>query len=258
MSVTSIKRSFGFSFGTLQRDAQRLLEALQDHTLGAPVVTRLPATFVADFTAQIALAAKLGTDKSGAVGTLGALTNAQARALADFIRLASVARRAATLAFPGQDTLLRSEFLVGVKHPQDLASIRDRARSFLAACQKYAADLALHGWPATDNAELQAAVDALASANRDQGTAEDLKLGTTAQRVAAVNLLYKQCLVAQNGARKVYPDPRKTGDANAVEPRARFLLDEFPPRLRGGVSSTPAAVAAPAVTPPAFTVPAAA
>src|SRR5476649_261620 len=109
MSDTSIQRSFGFSFGTLQRDARRLLEALQDNTIGAPVVPRLPATFVADFTAQLALTAKLGTDKSGAVGTLGALTNAQTRALADFIRLAAVARRAATFAFRGQDTLLHSE-----------------------------------------------------------------------------------------------------------------------------------------------------
>src|SRR5471032_1329268 len=108
MSDTSNRRGFTFSFGTLQRDAQRLLEALQDNTLGAPVATRLPATFVADFTAQLALAAKLGTDKSGAIGTLGTLTNAQARALADFIHLASLARRVARLALPGQDTRLRS------------------------------------------------------------------------------------------------------------------------------------------------------
>src|SRR5471032_165831 len=106
MSDTSNQRGFGFSFGSLQSDAQRLLGAINDNTFGAPVVTRLPATFVADFTAQVALAAKLGTDKSGAIGTLATLTAAQRQALLDFARLASVARRTAKLAFPGQDTLL--------------------------------------------------------------------------------------------------------------------------------------------------------
>ncbi len=250
-------RGFGFSFGTLQRDAQRLLEALNDNTIGTPVVTRLPATFVADFTAQIALAAKLGTDKSGAIGTLGGLTQAQAQAQADFVRLASMARRAAMLAFPGQDTLLRSEFMVGVPTPRTQASIFERARSLLAACQKHADALAPHGWLAADNADLQAAVDALAGASRDQGTASDTKLAVTARRLEAGNALYKQCLVVQIGARKVYSAAQVAADASLVEGRARFLLDEFPPR-----ASRPAAVAPvtpmPASVPVTVPVPAAA
>ena len=256
MSVTPTPKSFNFSFGTLQRDAQRLLEALNDTTHGSPVVARLPATFVADFTAQVALAAKLGTDKSSAVGTLGALTNAQDQALADYVRLASVARRAATLAFPGEDTLLRSAFMVGVRDPQDLASILDRARGFLAACQQYATGLALHGWPAADTAELQAAIDALTVASRDQGAATDVKLGATAQRIAAVNALYKQCLVVQTAARKVYSPAQVAADASLVEGRARFLLDEFPPRASAGAGSAPAPAVAPAATPPASPAPA--
>jgi len=256
MSDTSNRRGFSFSFGTLQRDAQRLLGALNDSTIGAPVVTKLPATFVADFTAQIALAAKLDTDQSGVIGTLATLTRAQAQALADFVRLASIARRTAKLAFPGQDTLLSSEFKVGIKDPQDLASVLDRARAFVAACQKYASDLAPHGWLEADNAEITAALAALTNAGHDQGNASDVKLGTTARRIDAANLLYKQCLVAQNGARKVYSPAQVLADASLVEGRARFLLDEFPPRTRASASSTaaPAAVVspvAPAVTPPA-------
>jgi len=250
MSATSNRRGFGFSFGSLQRDAQRLLEALNDNTIGAPVMTRLPATFVADFTAQVALAAKLGTDKSGAIGNLATLTNAQSQALADYVRLAAVARRAARLAFPGQDTLLRSEFMVGIDDPQDLASVLDRARAFVAACQKYASDLAAHGWPEADNAELAAALAAVTSAGHDQGNASDAKLGTTAQRIEAANLLYKQCLAVQNGARKVYSPAQVAADASLVEGRARFLLDEFPPRTRASANSTvaPAAVVSPAAT----------
>ena len=256
MSVTSNRKSFTFSFGTLQRDAQRLLEALNDSTIGAPVVTRLPATFVADFTAQTALTAKLGTDQSGAIGTLATLTEAQQQALRDFARLASIARRAATLAFPGQDTLLRSEFMFGVHRPKDFPSILDRARAFVAACQKYASDLAVHGWPESDNAELTAALTAATNAGLDQGNASDVKLGTTAQRIDAVNLLYKQCLVAQNGARKVYSPAQVAADASLVEGRARFLLDEFPPRVRASASSPAAPAAAPSPVAPAVTPPA--
>lgn len=252
MSAPSIRRNLTFSFGTLLRDAQRLYEALQDNPIGAPVVSRLPATFVADFAAQIALAVKLAADKSGAVGTLGALTNAQKLALADYLRLASVARRAATLAFPGEATLLRNEFMVGVQGPKDLASILDRARLFVVACQRYATALALHTWPEADTAELQAAVAALASVSGDQGTAADAKLGATAQRLAATTTLYRQCLLVQAGARKVYGKAQVAADASLVEGRARFLLDEFPPRASAVASSTPA----PAAAPPAAPVPA--
>jgi len=256
MSVISNRRSFTFSFGTLQRDAQRLLEALHEPTLGAPVVTRLPATFVADFTAQIALAAKLGTDKCGAIGTLATHTLAQQQALAEFARLASIARRAATLAFPGDDTLLRSEFMFGVHRPEDIPSLLDRARAFVAACQKYPDPLALHGWSAADTVELEAALTAATNAGHEQGNASDAKLGTTARRIDAVNLLYKQCLVVQIGARKVYSPAQVLADASLVEGRARFLLDEFPPCTRASASApaAPAAAlnpAAPAPTPPA-------
>ncbi len=246
----TVRRAFSPSFGSLHRDARRLLQALNDSTIGAPVVARLPATFVADFTAQLALVAQLGSDQSHATGTAGVLTQAQRQALADYVRLASSARRSAKLAFPGQNTLLRSEFMVGEPVSKSLASTLAGARCLAAACQKHADDLAPHGWHPADAVALQAAVDALAGADVDQGTATDVRQGVTAQRVTAANALYQQCLVVQNGARIVYPLRGTDADAAVVEARARFLIGEFPTHSSASPNPAPVTAAAPA-SPPA-------
>ena len=68
MSVVSVQRGFSPSTATLSSVAQRLLEALQNETIGTPLVSHLSPTFVADFTAQIALVAKLDADQHGATG----------------------------------------------------------------------------------------------------------------------------------------------------------------------------------------------
>src|SRR5258706_225126 len=145
MSVISVRRGFYFSPGVLIRDAQRLLGALQDETLGPPVVVYLPENFLKDFEIQIALVAKIGDDQSGAIGSLGKLTLAQEEALADYVNLGFVARRAAKHALAGYDTVLRSEFQVGTHGSREVSRVLERARKLLAACRKYAPVLAPHG-----------------------------------------------------------------------------------------------------------------
>ena len=250
MNDKDIPRAFRSRIGALPRAAQRLLGALNDTTIGPPVAATLPVTFVADFTTQIDLVEKHGTDQSGAFGTLHNLTRSQAEARAELFRLASLARRSATLAFSGQDPLLRSEFQVGIHDPRDLSSVLERARLLLAACEKYPDELATNGWPASNTTALSAAVDALASADQSQKTAADTKVGITAQRTTSANTLYKQCLLAQNAARMAYTGAPVDSDPAALEARARYLLGEFPRRVSATVTSTPTVAEAPAPAAP--------
>src|SRR5471032_2307427 len=115
---TTPPRGFNFSTATLVREASRLLGTLNDDHFGPPVVAHLPATFVADFQTQLTLVKQSDLDQSGATGNANALTHAQARAYADYVRIGFVARRAAALTFRNQDALLHSEFQVGVHTPR--------------------------------------------------------------------------------------------------------------------------------------------
>ncbi len=244
MKANKIPRAFRSHPGTLPRVALRLLGALNDPAIGPPVAANLPATFVADFTAQIAAVEKHGNDQSGAFGNLHTLTRAQAAARAEVFRLAVLARRAGRHAFPGQDPLLHSEFQVGVHAPVDLASVLERSRRLLAACVKYPDELAANGgWPPTNTTALSTAIDALAGADQSQKTAADTKQGITAQRITSANTLYKNCLLVQNAARMAYTGASVDGDPAALEARARYLLGEFPARPNApAISAVPAAV----------------
>lgn len=59
----------------------------------------------------------------------------------------------------------------------------------------------------------------------------------TSARNSAANDLYKMCLTVQNAARLAYPVTQAGKVAGVAEARARFLLDEFPPR--NSVSAPP-------------------
>ena len=252
MNTTSVRTGFGLSIPSLYGGAQRLLTALQDASIATPVIARLSPTLVADFEAQVALVAQHGTDQSGAMGTVHALTHSQAEAALAYRQIATFARRCAVLAFPDQSPLLHSEFSVGIHEPRDLQSVLDRARKLLAAVQAHSADLAPHGWTGADATALAAATDALEAADGDTSTAADVKLGATARLNGGANALYKLCRKVQNAADFVYPAAKVSSDPTIVATRARFLLGEFPNRSRGSAKA-PAAPAAGA--PPAMVIP---
>ena len=243
MSVVIVTRGFSLPPATLSSVAERLLGALQDETIGAPVVSRMSPAFVADFSAQIALVAKLGTDQTGAIGSVGSLVQSLAEARAEVLHLVSAARRVARLTFPGQTTLLRGEFLLGAATPRDLPLVIDRGRKLLAAVQRSAPALEAHGWFSSSTEALHAAVEGLASLSLQREDASDGKIGLTAERIVATNRLYRQCLGVQNVARMVYSGLQGSADPASVEARARFLLGEFPRRV------VPAPVAVPPTTP---------
>jgi len=249
MNSQTVTKAFKPSFGSLHRDAQRLLQALNDSTIGPPVVAHLPATFVADFTAQIDSSAQSVVDQSGALGALRLLTQAQTANLRSLLRRMAAAKRAAAFAFPGQDALLHDEFQVGVKRPMDLASVVQRARKLLAACAAHAADLAPHGWSPAAQTMFASAIDAAANGTVDQSVAADAKQGLTGHRNLTANSLYNQCRALQSVADMVYPAALAASDATALEARARFLMGEFPSRGSTPVAPTPVAVPAAAPAP---------
>ena len=190
MNTISVRTGFGLSIPSLYGEAQRLLTALQDAMIAAPVIVHLSPTFVADFEAQVALVAQQGTDQSGAIGTVNALTHAKGETALAYRQIAAYARQCAVFAFPGQEPLLRSEFLVGIHEPADLHSVLDRAHTLLAAVQEHSSDLAPHGWSAASTTALTAATDALVAAGDDASAAADTKLGATAQLNGGANVLY--------------------------------------------------------------------
>ena len=147
----------------------------------------------------------------------------------------SAVRRTATLLFPKGDPRLHAEFKVGINEPQDLASELERARVILTGCQPHAEALAEHGWVAEDTQALSDAIELLGGADDDQEASSDKKKGITAARTLAANALYKQCLTVQNAARLAYPSTKLGKLDGMEEARARFLLDEFPPR--GGTAT---------------------
>ena len=249
MNDQTVQKAFRPSFGALHRDAQRFLQALNDSTIGPPVVAHLPATFAADFTAQIDSTAQAVVDQSGALGAVRLLTQSQAANRRSLRRRMAAARRAATFAFPGQTALLHDDFQVGVHTPMDFASIVQRARKLLAACAVHAADLAPHGWSPAAQTMFASAIDAAANGTVDQSVAADAKQGLTGRRNLTGNALYNQCRALQSVADMVYPASLAASDATALEARALFLMGEFPSRASANASSTPVPAVAPALAP---------
>jgi hypothetical protein len=241
MSDTIIRRGFPFSIGTLLSDAQRLLGALNDGTLAPPMVDHLSAAFVTDFTAQLALVAKLSNNQSTATGLVNALTFAQSGAQRDFSLLASSARRAARLAFPGQDALLHSEFQVGIALPRTLADTINRGEKLVTAWQTHATDLSSQGWLPASTDKLKAALDALTGGGDTHQAAKGGKIGLTTDCIAAANTLYRQCVAVQNAARVVFAKSNVASESGTAEARERFLLRQFPPRKRSA-TTTPVVV----------------
>ena len=227
------RRKFNFPLATLIRDAGLLGKAITNSAHQAAMTERLGAPFITAFTAKITAVTGETAAQSGKIGDLSGLTVQQEQDFREMERLAAGARRSARLAFPGQDTLLSAEFQIGEAGSKSLSATIARARLTHAAAVKHAAALQAKGWIPANTAALSDAIEALASVDTQQEEAEDEKLGFTNEKIIAANDLYADCLAIQNAARLQYPAKvDAAGNAQNVTERARFLLDEFPPRDR--------------------------
>ncbi len=229
------KRSFNFPSATLYRQAGRLQDALNDGTVGPPVLARLPANFLTDFSALSTQVGDTPALRASQKGNTGTMTMEQDAAYLEMQRLMSAARRSASLAFPGNDVVLHEEFKVGEHTPQTLAAEVIRATVIAASADKYETQLGAHGWIKQDQLDLLAASTALGTDDSQQETSADESEGLTADAIRDLNKLYKNCQSIQNAARLQYPS---TQSGNEMA-RARYLLGEFPPHA-------PSAPAAPA------------
>ena len=222
------RRKYNFPHAVLVRSAGLLKAALEDAAYKPALEERLDPGFAAAFTARLtALGVKTG-EQSSLTGDISSLTGEQRERFEDVERLSAGARRSAKLAFNGQATILREEFQVGVNDSKSLAAELQRARKTHAAAVKYAAELKTKGWIARDTEALDAAITALGGKDIEQEQSLDERLGFTSEKVEQANAIYHDCLVIQNAARLEYPSAIPAN----ITARARFLLDEFPPRDR--------------------------
>jgi hypothetical protein len=226
-----------FPLAVLLRDGEAICDAADKYATDLAV--RLPAGYAAEARTLLGkVSAGDATLKGGAaaVGTLTKDQNAKLQAVQD--KLTGV-RDTAKRAFKGSDVKLREEFQVGVNKPSDMASVLQRARIVLAACQNAdnATALAGKGWVAADTMAFAAVIQALDEADDTQETAKAGKKGTTADRNQQATDLYEHLLTIQNAANLQWP----ARDSANIAVRAEFHLDTFPPK--GGNKKKP-------VTPP--------
>ena len=229
----STRRKFNFPLATLTHSADLLGKALVDPDYQAAMTARLGAEFITAFPAKITALTGGATAQSSQTGDLSQLTVQQQEDFQEMERLTAGARRTARLALPGQDTVLSAEFQVGEAGSKSLAATIARARLTHAAALKYATDLQTKGWIPADTTALGTAIAALAEVGTEQEQASDDRLGLTNEKIIAANALYADCLTIQNAARLQYPaGTDAAGNAKNITQRARFLLEEFPPRDR--------------------------
>ncbi len=229
----STRRKFNFPVATLTESARLFEAAITDPAYQPAMEARLTAGFITDFHTKITALTDGSTAQSGQTGDLSTLTEQQKKDLATLERLTAGAKRTAKLAFPGQTVLLHAEFEVGAPDSKSLAAFIAAATTIHVSSMKYSAELQAKGWLPADSTALDAAIQALSGTGTQQDTALGERLGLTNEKVIAANALYHDCLVIQNAARLAYPAlTDAAGNAQNVTPRARFLLEEFPPRDR--------------------------
>jgi hypothetical protein len=229
----STRRKFTFPVATLNRTARLLHAAITDPAHKAAMEERLGADFAATFDGKFTALTGTSIAQAGRTGDVSTLTQQQKENFKEMERLTAGARRTARLAFPGQDTVLRAEFQIGIHEPQSVEAELERAGKTHAAALKYAAELKAKGWIAADTTLLGQAIAALAGSGIEQDGAFDERLGLTNEKVIAANAVYDGCLTIQNAARLQYPAKNDAaGNAQNITERANFLLDEFPPRDR--------------------------
>jgi hypothetical protein len=238
------RRKFNFPLSTLTSAADSLSKALVDPAYQTSMTQRLGADFITVFPQKITRLAGGSAAQSSQTGELSNLTTQQQEAFIEMERLAAGARRSARLAFPGQDTVLSAEFQVGEAESKSISATIARAHLTHTATLKYASQLQAKGWLPDDTTALAAAIATLGNIAPQQDQAGDDRMGLTNDKIIIANDLYTDCLAIQNAARLQYPAKTDAaGNVQNVTPRARFLLDEFPPRDRekpdGGTQPPP-------------------
>ncbi len=229
----STRRKFSFPVATLTLNAGLLAKAIIESDYQAAMTARLGAPFITAFPGKITALTGEVTAQSGQTGDLSLLTEQQQEDYREMERLSAGARRSARLAFPGHDIVLSAEFQVGEAGSKAIAATIERDRLTHAAAVKYAAVLQTKGWIPADTTALGTAIAGLAGITPEHSKAADERLGLTNQKIIAANALYADCLTIQNAARLHYPAKTDAaGNALNVTERARFLLEEFPPRDR--------------------------
>lgn len=226
----STRRKFTFP---LANAANLLGDALADPDYADAMSMRLGEEFVSGFPNLVTAVTGGQAVQNSKTGDLSRLTAEQRADLREMERLASGARASAKLAFPGQDTVLRAEFQVGTGDSQSLAATVSRCRLIHTAAVKHAARLQAKGWLPADSVLLDTAILGLEEVAGDQDEAGDDRLDLTDGKIKAANALYAACQAIQNAANLQYPGGTDSeGNARNLTARARFLMDEFPPRDR--------------------------
>lgn len=242
-------RKFSFPLSVLAGAGRRLYDAMTDADYAAALADRLNAetdtpadNFATRFNDKLTAFGTGDSSQKLKSGQAGTLTKSQNTAFQEMERLLAGARRSAKLAFPGDSVKLHNEFQVGQDDSKTMDAELERAGIVLASCRLAANAPALkaQGWVAKDSDALAAAIKLLSDSNLDKTEALDDRVGLTSQKITAANAVYADALRIQNAARLEYP-ANKPGTEAA---RARFVLDEFPPRDRsepsGGTQPPPA------------------
>jgi hypothetical protein len=227
-----------FPLAVLLRDGEAICDAADKYA--ADLGARLPGGYAVEARTLLGKVSTGDAAQKGGAATVGTLTQEQNAKLQVVQDKLNGARDTAKRAFKGSDVKLHEEFQVGVNKPSDMASILQRARIVLTACQNAdnAAALAGKGWVATDTTAFATAIQALDSTDATQESAKAGKKGTTADRNQQANDLYEHLLTIQNAANLQWP---QRDNANTAV-RSEFRLDTFPPS--GGTKKK-------SITPPA-------
>ena len=246
------KSKFHFPLTVLLGAARTLPDALNDAVFATAIADRLDAdadaladNFATRFAAKLEALGTGDVSQKSKIRQTGSLTRSQDADIADLERLMAGARRSARLAFPDDHVKLHSEFQVGIHEPQTLDAELERANVLLAGCQLAANVSALktQGWQPKDTTALKAAIAQLSGTSLAKDGYLGERIGLTGEKIVAANTVYEDALRIQNAARLEYPANQPGTEAA----RARFLLDEFPPRDRsepsGGTQAPTAPVA---------------
>ncbi|MBV9658166.1 MAG: hypothetical protein JO295_08655 [Verrucomicrobia bacterium] len=226
----AVPLDFQFPLSTLLSEARLIVSAAQDPAHRDAIAVRLGSRvpgFVNEVDALIDIIENgpLNPDeKPAAVGGMAADIDDLVHRMNDLVR---GAKSSARLAFHGENEKLRNDFQIGIRKPNNLAAVIQRARIVANSCAEGHNETALsfEGWMSADTAELTDVVSALENSEAVREAGSLTRVRTTGDRNADANILFADARTIQNAASLVYPS---SNPANAAV-RASFRLGIFPP-----------------------------